>query len=323
MTDYEFDKYCTDTENLKDTIEKYGVAIIPNVLDEKECKNMVCGMWKYFEHITQSWEVPIKRKDTESWNQFYKLYPLHSMLIQRWGSGHAQVSWDLRQNEKIVDIFANFWKCQKEDLLVSFDGMSFNLPPEVTRRGWYKKPGWFHTDQSFTRNEFESLDSWITGVDVNEGDATLCIMEGSHKLHKAFADEYKITTKDDWNKLTEEQEQFYVERGCSYKYIKCPKGSLVLWDPRTIHCGVEASPSRSKMNIRAIVYLCYMPRRMCTPANLKKKQKAFNDLRNTNHYPCKPKLFPVSPYTYGGDIPKITPIEKPVLTELGRKLAGF
>lgn len=67
-----------------------------------------------------------------------------------------------------------------------------------------------------------------------------------------------------------------------------------------------------------------MPRSLCTKANLAKKVKAFEELRTTNHYPHKPKFFAKTPRTYGGPpVPDVTPIEPPVLTELGRRLAGY
>ena len=66
-----------------------------------------------------------------------------------------------------------------------------------------------------------------------------------------------------------------------------------------------------------------MPRRLATEANLRKKQQAFNNIRSTSHWPHKPKLFAKKPRTYGRELPEITPIEKPVLTEIGKKLAGF
>ena len=59
MDNYEFTKYVTTKENVRETIERYGVAIIPDVLDEDECSQMVSSMWDYFEHITQAWEKPI------------------------------------------------------------------------------------------------------------------------------------------------------------------------------------------------------------------------------------------------------------------------
>ena len=55
----------------------------------------------------------------------------------------------------------------------------------------------------------------------------------------------------------------------------------------------------------------------------KKKKKAFEEMRMTTHWPHKPKLFPKMPRTYGNVIPPVEDISPPVLTELGRKLAGF
>lgn len=320
---YESEKYFCTKETLKNTIDTYGVAIIPNVIDENECDMMVNQIWDFFEHISQKWETPINRNDKNTWREFYKLYPLHSMLIQHWGIGHAQSSWNVRQNIKIVEIFAHFWGCDINNLLVSFDGLSFNLPPEVTKKGWNRGNTWYHTDQSYTNSEFKCIQSFITGLDINEYDATLSFMEGSNKYHNDFKQKYNITDKSDWYKLSKQEESFYYDKGCVIKNIKCPKGSLVLWDSRTIHCGIEADKRRKIQNIRAVIYLCYMPRKLCNEANIKKKQKAFNELRTTTHYPCKIKLFSKDPLTYGGPMPNITEIEKPILTDLGKRLAGF
>lgn len=322
-SNYEYDKYICTKETLKDTIQKYGVGIIPNVLDENECELMINGIWNFLEYITQDWTKPLNRNDKKTWTEFYKLYPLHSMLLQYWGVGHAQVSWDIRQNLKIVEIFAHFWECNVNDLLVSFDGLSFNPPPEITKRGWNKNNTWYHTDQSFTTPDFKCIQSWITGIDINDGDATLSVLEGSNKYHNDFKEKFNVTNKKNWYKLNKEEEKFYIDKNCNYKNIKCPKGSLVFWDSRTIHCGIEASKYRTIPNFRAVIYLCYMPRRLSSKAQLTKKQKAFDELRTTSHYPCNIILFGKSPYTYGGDIPVIKSITVPELNELGKKLAGF
>ena len=320
---YEFEKYICSKENLQETINKFGVAIIPNVLDETECTDMVNKMWDYVEHLSQSWEQPIQRDNKDTWREFYKLYPSHSMLLQYFGVGHTQASWDVRQNPKIVDIFASFWKCSPEDLLVSFDGLSFHLPPEITNKGWFRGNTWYHTDQSYTTPEFQCIQSYVTGLDINEYDATLSVMESSNQFHSEFRDTYQVTDTSDWFKLSAEQQQFYADKGCQIKHIKCPKGSLVFWDSRTIHCGIECNKKREIPNLRAVIYLCYMPRQIATPANIKKKQKAFQELRTTSHYPCKIKLFSKKPNTYGKELPDMPPMNAPSLTELGLKLAGF
>lgn len=321
--DYEYEKYKATKENVHEVLDKYGVAIISSLLDENECSAIVSGVWDYLEHISQTWEVPLKRSDENSWREYYKLLPKHSMLLQHWNVGHSQVCWDVRQNPKVVDIFASLWKTKSEDLLVSFDGLSFSLPPEVTKRGYNRNNTWYHSDQSFLRNDFECIQSWVTGLDVNEGDATLSIMEGSHKFHKDLAERFAIKEKNDWFKLEREHEEYLLKVGCSYKYIKCPKGSMVLWDSRTIHCGVEPFRTRETSNSRAVVYVCYQPRATISKVQLKKKQKALEELRTTSHYPLKVKLFSKEPRSYGNQLPVITQINKPVLTDLGRKLAGY
>ena len=133
-----------------------------------------------------------------------------------------------------------------------------------------------------------------------------------------------MTNKADWIKLTPEMYEGYTEeKCCSQECIKCPKGSLVLWDSRVVHCGKEPDKGRTNPNTRYIVYICMTPRRLSTEANLKKKRKAMEDLRMTSHWPHKPKLFPVNPRTYGGELPNVTNIEKPILSDVGRRLAGF
>lgn len=320
---YEYERYIAAPENLKETLEEYGVAIIPSVLNDDECSKMASGMWDTLEHWTQNWDTQINRYKPYSWRNIRDLFPKHSMLIQQYGLGHAQFIWNLRQNPKCVDIFAKLWNCNPEDLLVSFDAASFHMPPEITEIGWHKKT-WFHSDQSYLRNDFECIQSWVTAFDVNDGDATLAFYEQSHKFHKDFAQHFNITEKDNWYKLENDtQMQFYKDKGCTERYIKCPKGSMVFWDSRTIHCGVEPRKNRENTTFRCVVYLCYMPRILSNEKELKKKIKAFEEMRMTSHWPCKVKLFPKMPRTYGAEVKEIVALNPPEINELGRRLVGY
>lgn len=320
---YEYERYITTPEQLKETLEEYGVAIIPSVLDENECAEMADGMWNTLETWTQNWDMQIRRDNPVSWKQIRDLFPKHSMLIQQYGLGHAQFIWNLRQNPKCAGIFAKLWNCTPEDLLVSFDAASFHMPPEVTNIGWHRKT-WFHSDQSYLRNDFECIQSWVTAFDVDENDATLAVYEKSHKYHKDFAKRFNIKDKKNWFRLeTEEQVAFYKENGCQERYIKCPKGSMVFWDSRTIHCGVEPRKGRAKSNFRCVAYLCYMPRSLATEKQLEKKRKAFEEQRMTTHWPCDVKLFPKMPRTYNMVVKEVCMLNPPELNYLGRQLAGY
>ncbi len=325
-------KYFTTKEKVKETIQKYGVAIIPNVLTEDEREEMKNGMWDYLETVSAQFDTPIKRDDKKSWREIYNLMPLHSMLIQHWGLGHAQFIWNLRQNEKCVEIFSSLWNVPKEELLVSFDGAAFHMPPEETNRGYYRGNKWYHTDQKLCDSAFKCVQSWVTAFDVNEGDATLTFLEGSNNYHEEFSRRLtqglfrelkREEVNKDWYKLQENEINFFLKKGCKIKDIVCPAGSMVLWDSRTFHAGKEALKVRKVPNFRCVVYLCYTPRIRATETNLKKKKKAFEEKRMTSHWPEKSKLFAKKPRTYNKILPPISSIPDPVLNDLGLKLAGF
>lgn len=68
---------------MEDLLTK-GYAVIPWVLDEKECAVIVDGFWYFFETLTSEWETPMDRRLPETWSGLYRLYPSHSMLFQHW-----------------------------------------------------------------------------------------------------------------------------------------------------------------------------------------------------------------------------------------------
>jgi len=310
-----------DIMNIKNILDEYGVAIIPNILNKDECSKFESGMFDYLEHIMQDFEKPFKRDDPSTYTEFYKLLPKHGMLMQHFSIGHAQFIWDLRCKKKILDVFENIY--ETNELLVSFDGASFSPPHEVTKRGYYKNNNWLHCDQSFTRSDFECVQSWVTARDVNEGDATLTILTKSNKFHAEFAEEFDIKIKDDWYKLNDDEIEFYKNKGCKQIDITCSAGSIVLWDSRTIHSGKEAIKSREVDNLRIVAYLCYTPKELANENIINKRIKAFEELRTTSHWPHKVKLFPKTPRTYGNDLPNIKKIKEPILDITGYKLIGY
>jgi hypothetical protein len=243
------------------------------------------------------------------------------MLLQHYSIGHAQYVWNLRQNPKIVRIFSTIWN--RVSLLTSFDGVSYHFPHEVTKFGAFTgRSIWLHTDQSFTRNDFECIQSFVTGYDVNEGDASLKFLEGSGKFHAECREKFGIESKDDWYKLNADEMKFYMEeKGCKMKCVKCKAGDMVLWDSRTIHCGTEPLKNREKPNFRHVVYICMLPRKRMNETLLKKRRDAFEEMRMTTH--SGKKLFPKTPRTYGNPLPTIHPLPKPTLSKLGMKLVGW
>lgn len=318
-----YQNYDTSIENIKTQLQKNGVVVIPNILNTQEVRNTQEGMWDMLEHVTQKWATPIQKNNPSSWKGIYQLFPLHSMLIQNFGLSHSQYIWDVRQNEQIATVFAKLWNCQKEELLTSFDGLSIHFPPETTGRGWYRDNGWLHVDQSYTRNGFECVQGFISAWDIEEKDASFTFLEKSHLYHSDFKDAFGVTNKTDWYKLNAAEMKFYAGKNCIQKAVKCSAGSLVLWDSRLVHAGIEPQKGRKTPKMRHVIYVCQTPKHKCTRTILKKRIKAFEEQRTTNHWPHKTKLFPKTPRTYGNELPELVDIESPKLTKLGKKLVGY
>jgi hypothetical protein len=81
---YEYERYVTTIANVTNTLDRYGVAIIPNILNAQECENMKVGMWDYLETVSRNLLTPISRANPQTWKTFKELYPKHSMLVQHW-----------------------------------------------------------------------------------------------------------------------------------------------------------------------------------------------------------------------------------------------
>lgn len=320
-TEY-FVKGEVSAEKINAILDAYGVAIVPNVLTTAECEYGIAEMWNYLEGLG----LGINREVPESYVHFYKLFPSHAMLIQHWSIGHAAFAWFVRQHPKIVAIYAQLYATNSEDLVASMDGVSIHFPPEITERGaLLRSITHYHSDQSFMRPERDTIQAWVNFFDTNFGDATLAFWEGSHQYHEAFCKQFpEMQTKEDWNQLKDPTHLAFYQARCQEKRVVCPKGSLVLWDSRTIHTGIPSHPDRPLPNYRAVVYVCYQPRSFATAKQLEKKRSAYEKLRLTTHHPIKNKLFPKVPRTYGKPLPVVSPLSCPAeLSSLGRRLVGY
>lgn len=314
----------TNRREIKKILNTHGVCIVNNVLNRRECRNLKYGMLDAFSHLTSNMEPQFNVNDTNTWDVLKLLFPTDNMLYQHWGLGQSQFVWDVRCNPKVIDIFASIYNT--DDLLVSFDGISFMLPSEYTNQ-WFSEDK-YHIDQSLKKNDFECVQGWINGFNTNPGDATLKVLLGSHRFHKEYADTIPNEAKtSDWNPVKDVD--FFLTRGCIEHRIVAPKGSLVLWDSRTVHYGSKPLSDREKYNFRAVVYVCYTPRSLITEANRKRKIKIFEDtgklgqMRMTNHWPHRPKMFPEFPRWTSGKLPNINPLPRPIIPEKYRKLIGY
>lgn len=288
-------------------LEEVGYCVIPNVLSSGETELLYQRVWHEF--IEKAWPN-CKMEDRTNWKDSF---PIHNV----WGifagpAGQIQVMWDLRQDSRIVDIFAKIWNTP--DLIVSMDGLSFMCPPEI--REGYVEP-WPHVDQGILRREdnvafsnrppldfvSESLlktkpftvQGQFLLEDSFEGDGGFYCIPKSHLRFSEFAPELE-TIKGKKRKFIQEFfESSQDESGSPYcmKQITAPKGSLILWDSRTVHWNQHASDSRPYSacpKVRMVGYLCYVPKSRMTEEGKILRLEAFEKGVATGHNPAYPEL---------------------------------
>ena len=103
----------TSVEEAKQSLETFGVAVVPNQFTEEKCQEIRDEIWQDIGHITQG---RFAVDDPSTWRNFYDFQPKNGMLLQHWGVGHLQKVWDIRQDAAMINVFAELWNTTADNL---------------------------------------------------------------------------------------------------------------------------------------------------------------------------------------------------------------
>lgn len=298
-------------------LEELGVCVIPNVFSRVETEILYQRVWH--EYIERAWPN-CKLDDRSNWEE---AFPMHNQIgIFAGPAGQTQVMWDLRQDPRIVHIFSQVWNTN--DLIVSMDGLSFMCPSEI--REVYMDP-WPHVDQGILRRQDDvahnntqpigfvsesllktepfTIQGQFLFEDSFEGDGGFYCIPRSHLQFTNFAPPYEALDSMDLprEEIRKAKHAFLLdfftkkkdESGNPYalKQITAPRGSLILWDSRTVHWNQHASKERpysEHPKVRMVGYLCYVPKARLTNEGLVRRREAFEMGVSTGHNPAEPEL---------------------------------
>lgn len=293
-----------------------GVQVVPNILTEAECEEAKLGIHSWFEKIGVRRDVPGDWSDDN--------LPQHNHYIYQYAPvPYIQAVMDVRQHPKVHDVFRRLW--ETDNLWSSLDAICVRPPYEWLGQAAPVPKTWFHFDQGKKRLGLQCLQGFVTLEHMNEDDATLLVLEKTHQHHADFLKHFDADFgNSDWVKLKPHHETWLRQQvGVQERRVVAPKGSMVLWDSRTVHCSSVPLPARREPHWRYVIYTCQMPAEGATAAQRTKRQKAFLERRTTNHYPIDGTLFPKpSAFPAWRKGRWLLPsLEYPVqLTPLGRKL---
>jgi ectoine hydroxylase-related dioxygenase (phytanoyl-CoA dioxygenase family) len=271
----------TDLDNLTKTLDEFGVAVLPNVFSRDECDAFRAKVMK---------ELKTELGVVTPNDVMDKLKATHGGMIKTHGVSLSNTVLELKTDERTIEPFRRVWPEDRDALVTSLDAMFIGPPPELTFNPQLFDPEKtsFHFDQASNKKEFCCLQSFINLEDTEHGGGCLGVMTGSHKLHAKFFENFGIDTQNrDWyliNKTT--HHQWFLDNGCEWKMMCAPKGSMVLWDSRTLHMGTLPRADRPNPNKwRFLVYVCYGPARFQTNEDMELKRKAYNQNQCTAHWP--------------------------------------
>ncbi|WOO83354.1 uncharacterized protein LOC62_05G006881 [Vanrija pseudolonga] len=296
-----------------------GYTVVRGAIPPERAAEYVDQMYQWLESFGRGF----KRDDRSTWH--VNTVPKFDKggLFHRYGVGHEQFAWDIRSEPGVIDVFAKLWGT--DELTVSYDSVNISLPleKELTEQ---QASRWPHTDQSPTRR-FKNCVQGIVNLYPNGPlDGGLMVLEGSMPLFEEyFATHEHLAPAEGWSPAdwwlhTEEQLQWFYDRGCKWVKVEAGPGDVILWDSRTIHYGVHAQGTEP----RIATYVCYKPARDLSPERLALKQECFDNFWSTTHDPIN---FRVTNADMKGwkleDWEYLGPRQPPVLTERAKKLAGL
>ena len=278
-------------------LEEQGYCVIPRVFSEQETKVLYERVWHEF--IEKAWPK-CSMTDPGNWKE---TFPIHNRYAIFAGpAGQIQPMWDLRQDPRIVEVFANVWNTP--DLVVSMDGLSIMCPPEI--RPMVIDP-WPHVDQAVMRHNQTKAHSnnppmgfisesliktkpyTIQGQflfeDSDEEDGGFYCFPRSHLRFEEFAPFLNSLTSP-------ERKAFLLQffHDSTPKHVTAPKGSLILWDSRTVHWNQHPSPNRNNPKVRMSGFLCYVPKSRLTEEARFMRKEAFERGIATGHNAGYPEV---------------------------------
>lgn len=317
------------------SLHEHGVVVIPNIFTAAEADATVAQIWEWLGTVSAG---RVRQDVPGSWRPKSWLQSVgKGGILQQYGAGQSAAAWAVRQHPAVAAVFEELWGTAATDMLVSFDGVCVQPPPEISGRWGAREGDNQHMDAGKKRlGKPMVVQAFLNLEDASEEDGCLVARPGSHKLFDAFWGAHDGDFgNEDWVVLQDKHRAWYDERGCPAVRVAAPKGSLVLWFSNTVHCASTAQPTRDDpTRFRYVVYVCMLPRALWSDKDLAKhlakKREHWEDKRTTNHYPAGGRVFPLRPRQYGPPDPQVVAdseraeaLPHPVLTAIGARLAGL
>ncbi|KAK9425637.1 putative Phytanoyl-CoA dioxygenase [Seiridium unicorne] len=308
--------------DFRDNIVRDGYVVVKGAVPRERAEKYAEEMYNYLE--TFKGGLGFKRFDPSTYREEFLPVISERGMCSGYGVNHESFTWDIRCEPGVVDAFAKVF--DTDDLIVSFDAVSFALP---NRKDTAENKPWPHQDQDPEKPGFRCLQGVVNLLPNGPKDGGLIVCKGAHKLSDEFHEDFKNEvdpvhrwTKE-WYGFSDAGMKWLAEKGCEWIKVEAEPGDLLLWDSRLPHYNMNPTGDRA----RFATYTCYMPAAEASQEDLLRKKEAFEKQLGTTHWPNAAHVHDVSqtlmrkqgPCPYNDDKPR----QPTKLNERGLKLTGI
>ena len=263
-----------DIDKVRKILEKYGVAVIPYFKGsnaDKYKNEIIDWLCSISDGLTQ---------DHKTWTKYNLPYGPRIGMMQSL-IGHCPTVWKIR--EKLYPLFRDLH--QTDQLYTSMDGATVH-PPTFDKR----PIDWPHIDQTDTPQWCIQGQAVLTDTTASFRCTPFSHLDLWHDFilnaHSMKGD------KSNWLKFSDDYIEILKEKFDHWQMpIHVPKGSVILWNSKTIH-----SAKHNDINDytwRCVVYVCMRPQYQFSKVNRNTLAKCINEARTTNHWGTR--TFPKRP----------------------------
>lgn len=262
---------CTRT-TLRRRLDQDGIAVVSDVLTPSHCRRTKSGIAQWLG----SRGVDVRNPQT--WyrysNDYLEMSPSILGMMNTGTICNEPFVVDTRRHANVRRLFELIHGTPH--LQMEHAGVFWGFPPEHypgskipgERCGGFmnRRDMWMHTDRGRVPSSSSSPSRLMTLImleDADLHDYTFVYLTQSHLYHDEFLQQHPLLEMEEpgnnFIQLTFEDVQWFERKGCQWRKVVAPKGTVVVWSDRLIHSTCLPARGRPSPKPRFVVYGGFQP----------------------------------------------------------------
>lgn len=258
-----------DATTLRDALDTHGIVAVSDVLPATYCDTVATQMAAWLG------SRGVDAQDPKTWSRYTnKHFEMSPTILGMMNTGEirgAPFVTDTRRRPEVRRLFEQIHGTP--DLEMEEGGVFWGFAPEHYPNGRIPKHRyggfenatdmWMHTDRGRDFTEATRFMSLIMMEDAEMHDHSFVYLENSHRYHDEYLrDRPKLEMEepgDNFIQLGFRDTTWFERKGCLWRKVVAPKGSVIVWNDRLMHSTCFPSHGRPRPKGRFVVYGGWSP----------------------------------------------------------------